>query len=69
MTTEMTKLVSKQPLEVTTLPSHMCVYIFILSMRVDKTQIVFFFFSLYPKTRARTLAAISLMLLLIQKRP
>lgn len=68
MTTEMTKLVSKQPPEVTTLPSHMCVYIFILSMRVDKTQI-FFFFSLYPKTRARTLAAISLMLLPIQKRP
>lgn len=49
MTTEMTKLVSKQPPEVTTLPSHMCVYIFILSMRVDKTQIVFFFFSLTPK--------------------
>lgn len=43
MTTEMTKLVSKQPLEVTTLPSHMCVYIFILSMRVDKTQIYIFF--------------------------
>lgn len=68
MTTEMTKLVSKQPLEVTTLPSHMCVYIFILSMKVDKTQILFFFLP-YPKTRARTLAAINLMLLPIQKRP
>lgn len=64
MTTEMTKLVSKQPLEVTTLPSN----IFILSMRADKTQIVFFFLP-YPKTRARTFAAISLMLLPIQKRP